>query len=706
MIFTTNAFGATSGAAKADSLKRLLEQEIGDSLRLTIYHKLSHYYMRMDPKQSLAYGSQELELAAAIDDKYWLATANLDIAKVQNYLGNHLESEEKARKALLFFQQSDDAAGIAEAYSHLGRIYGDRDEYAKSLEFHLKALNISEKIGDQQGIAHAHNNMGIIYWMQKDYDNALAACRKSLDMKEQLGDRIGLSTGYNNIGGILLDKGDQEQAMQYFQRSLEIKKALGLKRGMALLYNNIGTVYLEQGQLNKARQNHQQALAIQEEIGNRFGMIYSLRGLGEIYTEEKKYAQALGALQKSNKIARMLEARSEVSENYRSLSEIYQARRMYREALNFHELYAGLKDSIFNEQSNERIEDMKAKYESEKKEREIDLLTKDNAIRELEMAKKDSDLKRQQLLIYGVIVGFVLLLILAFVLYNRNQLKQKANQELEARNRIIAKKNKQIMDSINYAQQIQEAILPSEKILARELKDHFIYYLPRDVVSGDFFWVDRVDNLVLVAAVDCTGHGVPGAFMSIIGYNQLNQAVKEHRLTEPAAILNEVNKGVTASLRQKAGEGVKDGMDIALCCLDPDRMKLQFAGAFNPLYLVRNRELTEIKANRFPIGIFLEEEMKTFTNQTIDLEPGDQIYLFSDGYADQFGGPDNPPGPLTGLSAKPAGKKFNYRRFKQLIVEISQHPMAQQHALLDQTLLDWRGSQEQIDDILVMGIRV
>ena len=248
----------------------------------------------------------------------------------------------------------------------------------------------------------------------------------------------------------------------------------------------------------------------------------------------------------------------------------------------------------------------------------------------------------------------------------------------------LSMKNKDILDSITYAKRIQLAILPSEI----PFNETFTVYKAKDIVSGDFYWMNASGEKEFLAAVDCTGHGVPGAFMSFIGYTALKKIIIEQEVYEPAKILNHLNEEVAASLHQKGEDIVNDGMDIALVCFTPGTQVLEYAGAFNPLIIIRKGEILETKADRFAIGRSTGKE-KTFTNHSIAIEKGDMIYLFSDGYADQFGGPD--------------GKKFKTSALKDLFMSISHLPAKQQHSILDKTFEEWKGDQEQIDDVLIVG---
>jgi serine phosphatase RsbU (regulator of sigma subunit) len=280
---------------------------------------------------------------------------------------------------------------------------------------------------------------------------------------------------------------------------------------------------------------------------------------------------------------------------------------------------------------------------------------------------------------------------LAVVGFSRYRIKKRAAVELERKNAVIEEKNKDITDSIRYAKRIQSAILPPEGHIENIFPDHFILYEPKDIVSGDFYWAGMRGGKAMIAAVDCTGHGVPGAFLSIIGHNGLNKAVNQEGLTKPSEILDALNREVTATLRQGNNAELKDGMDIAFCTYDKINGTLQFAGAFNSLYVMRNGALEEVKADRWAVGS-MEKTAGSFTNHEVIISRGDVFYLFSDGYGDQFGGKD--------------GKKFKMSRMKELLVSIHQKPMKEQQSIIERTLEEWRGNLEQVDDVLVIGVRV
>ena len=266
----------------------------------------------------------------------------------------------------------------------------------------------------------------------------------------------------------------------------------------------------------------------------------------------------------------------------------------------------------------------------------------------------------------------------------------RANKKMKEVNRIIEEKNKDLTDSINYARMIQEAIFPPQSMVKRILPNSFIFYRPKEIVSGDFYWLDEINDRIYLAAVDCTGHGVPGAFMSIVGQNLLNDAVREHKLTKPSEILDWINLGLNKTLRQSSDtNSLRDGMDIAFCCIDKTDQTIAYAGAYNPMYLFRDGVLLETKADKFPIGISFRDSISTFKNHEMKYQKGDVVYIFTDGFPDQFGGP--------------MGKKYKYDRFQTLLKSIHEQSIHEQGQILEKEFWSWKGDLVQIDDILIIG---
>ncbi len=326
-------------------------------------------------------------------------------------------------------------------------------------------------------------------------------------------------------------------------------------------------------------------------------------------------------------------------------------------------------------------------------ENETELLESKTALQEAEIEKNKALIKQQVYQRNSFIIGFILVSLLGIIAVIGFLNTKKKKEHIEKQKLLIQRKNKKILDSIKYARYIQDAILPSGKLVKEYINESFILYKPKDIVSGDFYWVESIHNLVIFCVADCTGHGVPGAIMSMIGHNGLNKAVREKGLTKPSDILDDLNKTVNETLvKSHNKKQVSDGMDIALCVLDTTKNELQFAGAHNPLYLFRDGSLNIIKANKHPIGRFLDGNLRAFNNNVFELNKGDTIYVFSDGYIDQFGGKDR--------------KKFKSKNFKNLLLSIQDLSMSKQKETLDKTLEEWRSGNEQTDDICLIGVRI
>jgi serine phosphatase RsbU (regulator of sigma subunit) len=292
---------------------------------------------------------------------------------------------------------------------------------------------------------------------------------------------------------------------------------------------------------------------------------------------------------------------------------------------------------------------------------------------------------------FATLCVVLLISFIAYSNYNIRHKKAKTDVLLELKNEEVLKKNQEIMESLQYAKRIQESILPDIEVLSEKKIDYFVLYKPKDVVSGDFYWYYSKEKIDFLAVADCTGHGVPGAFMSIMNYNLLNQSIQDEHILEPNKILDNVKQKLIFNLNRQGVKNVRDGMDIAMIAIDYEKQKIAFAGAHNPLWLIRNEELTEVKSDKMSVGLDEFHVNESFSVKTIDILQGDVIYLFSDGYADQFGGEKN--------------KKFTYKQLKKVLLNIHTLSMKQQKVVLENTFLNWKKDEEQIDDVCIMGLK-
>lgn len=574
---------------------------------------------------------------------------------------------------------------IAHSY-RLAKQYNREGKPQEALKELFKALKVAENTADKSNQADALYRIGILYDRMDEQDNALSYCKKSLDISKEIHDSVTIAACYHRMGLSNYSKKNYDIAREYLEMALEIRTKLNIKTGMAACMNGLGLIYLDKGQLDKAEEKASTAWKLWIECGDREGVVIATGNLGSIYLDKKDYEKAIYFSKMSYDSARAIHSFVFMEEAAQTLSRSYYASGDFKSAYEYYNIYSGIKDTLLNTQSKEQLARLNAQYASEKQEEQINSLKRD---------------KQQQSTIRNLLGGLVLLVLLvSLAVFRSYRIKKKANTQLVATNQEIERSRDQIMaqkkeitDSIHYAKRIQQAILPPAELVKKLLPDSFVLYKPKDIVSGDFYWLEEWGDKVLFAAVDCTGHGVPGAFMSIVGYNLLNRALNEHGIDKPQLILNSLNKGISNTLRQSEEDAtVKDGMDISICALNRKTMQLEFAGAYNSLYLVRDGKLTEIAGDKFPVGIFVGEEMQQFKGHELQLKKGDCLYLFTDGIADQFGGPK--------------GKKFKYKQLQEKLLSMYASPMADQGKALDKVIEDWRGELEQIDDMLVIGVRV
>ena len=446
----------------------------------------------------------------------------------------------------------------------------------------------------------------------------------------------------------------------------------------------LANVFLYKAQSELAKNNYAETLLYLQDAEEKFTKVNSPYDLfqvyniyGELYYQQKKYNLAIKyyteGLDKYSKNSSVT-LKSNV---YKGLSNSYLAIGNFAQAHAYQSKHILITDSINKENSNNRLLAMENAFKNERSQLELDNLKNINKLQEAEIEKQNT----QKI---AMAIGLFLMLLLAFFIFRSYKQKKKSNL-------LLAEKNKEITDSITYAKRIQNAILPSDTTVKEYLPNNFVLYLPKDIIAGDFYWLEHKDDNILFAAADCTGHGVPGAMVSVVCNNALNRTVREYGLTNPAEILNKTREIVVQEF-EKSDDDVKDGMDISLCCLElsGSYATLQWAGANNPLWIIREGKLIETKPNKQPIG--KTDNPLSFTTHEIQLQKGDTIYVFTDGFADQFGGEK--------------GKKFMYKPFKELLLSIQDKTMDEQKIVLEQHFEEWKGSLEQVDDVCVIGVRV
>lgn len=632
-------------------------------------------------------------------DLSWRLHDSVDAGGAYINIGLFFKESNKPDSAIHYFKLAyelkkkiNDPGGAAAALYNTGTIYLEFGDHKKALEYMLQAVEPMKKSGNERGYAAVINGIGALYFYQKEYENALVYFDRAKKIYEELHDRSGVSDAINNMANIYIDQNKYDKAIEYFNQCIEIEKEIGNQVEIGAAFMNLGNAYRSAKQPEKAYPLLEQAIALIRPQGNARIKAHVLRSYGNVLVEVGKVSQGIPYILEALTLTKQQDSKVEIVDNYQSLANAYSKAGDYEKAYQYSLLHASLKDSVFTETNSAQIKEMTVRYETESKEKEIQSLTQRTSIQDLAIKKK-------KWFLYSSAGGGVLVLIITGLVFSRFRIRQRSNKELETQNNeivrkknIIEEKNREITSSIYFAKRIQDSILPTEKYLKKHLPKSTVMFRPKDIVSGDFYFFEQVGDLSIIAAADCTGHGVPGAFMSMVGHDVLEQAVKQQGLTQPSLILNYLSKSINSALRQEGQDSaIKDGMDIALCTIDHKKMELQYAGAFNPLYHIRNFELSEIKADKFAIGSYFDANKHSFTNHTISLQKGDSVFLFSDGYADQFGGELN--------------KKFKLNRFKSLLIGVSEQEPAWQLEVLNHNFDEWKGSNEQVDDILVIGIK-
>ena len=660
----------------------------------------SEGFAKTYPEQVIELAGEALEIGTAQGNINVMARSNALIGLVQFNTGNYRESLSSWENALEQFDSLGNKMEVGTMLTNIGVIYKNWGDYQKATEYYQQNLDLQEELGDTLQIARALSNMGnIYYYVGVDFQKALEYYKQSLEYFQLFDNPLNIADAYNNIGLVYREMNDFGEALVNFRHALRLFEQVDFKPGIATSQNHMGNIYLEGGNYNDALRYSQNALRINREIGNRKEMASNMRDIGRVYLALKNYDEALSYLRQSLALNQELGHKREVFEIFKDISRVYESQGDYKTALENFKEYTDLKDSSISEEYLKQISELETKYETDRKERELELQRSQLAEKEAEAMALEAENKRQRIFIISVVFGLLVVAVFSILLYRQFRQKKRANILLAEQNLEISQQRDQIMtqkqeitDSITYASRIQKAILPPDVILDKNLKDHFIFYKPRDIVSGDYYWMTEVENKIVVVAADCTGHGVPGAFMSMLGVSFLNEIVNKNRVTSAALILNDLRRNVVDSLHQTGEEGeAQDGMDIALVVIDPENKKVEFAGAYNPLYLFRKNELIEYKADKMPIGIHFVRDYE-FQNNVIDYQDDDRLYIFSDGYMDQFGGE--------------SGKKYMTRKFKEILIDIHQKPFREQAEILDITFEEWRGPIEQIDDVLVIGLQL
>jgi len=711
---------------KAVSLREAVQDSVGLA---NSYNNIGLiHFGRGQNEEALKYYEKALQIYGRIGDKSGLATVHNNLGNLYTILGRYDDALNHYLRVGQIYEVLRDQHYLAVVYNNTGNIYSDQGRYNEALEYYQRAAQILETIDDPHELANVYDNIGSIYSDQGQYQAALKYFEEARQIRERLKELQGLARSYNNIGIIHVEAGQYAKALECYQKGIKVSENLGDLLTLATFYNNIGNLYEKQSLFDQALLCYEKARIIREKISDRRGLASVKYNLGNLYLSKGNYDLAREHFINSLSISAPLRLQDLLKFVYGGLAitDSALAERgdvsKWRSAFRYARLHMAYKDSVFNAERVRKQAQMESQYAYEK--REVLLKAQQEKERALSLAevRRRETQRNLSLLALGIaVVGLGvlgnmyrvirrqkgLLQVQAEEIQQKNADLESYNAELKATNQALetsyrviqnqaealSEKNEEILDSIRYAQRIQAAVMPSEAKWRRLLPDSFVFYQPRDIVAGDFYWLEETERYVYLGIADATGHGVPGAFVSLICAHALSKAVREEGLRGPGAILERVRELVVEKLSE-GGELVRDGMDIALLRLEKDcQGRIAFAGANRPLWIVDGRgELMEIKGTRQSIGY--TEQVHAF--HEVDIGPEVQrpfmVYGFTDGIVDQMGGP--------------VGRKLMTKGLREFLTRLWPMPCADQLKALRQFFEIWRGERAQMDDVTIVGIRI
>lgn len=703
---------------------------------------------------------QEGKDTEIIGEATWgLSRALLNTASIRYLKSDYTGAVTHYQAAIYVKKQIDDKSGIALCINNIGLIYmaqGMDDKATASFQEALSMWagmtgesdeNKSSEIKRRMSMAYL--NLGIIQKNQKNYEKAIEYYQLALDIRREMGDSRAMSECYLNMGVAYRNLGESDKAFIYYDKALFVFEKAGDKKAIMRANNNIGTLFTESGNWEKALTYLTTAYDYAIGSGDKQAEAHILNNLADLYSKQNLFAKSLQASQRAFALADSIGSLPEKVRSYYQMMEAFAGTGKNSEALYYARKYISANDSLQGSEKMKTIQEMESRFQAEKKQQEIEKQKLTIRSNEEEMKRKDAEAAFQKIMLFSMLAVLLLLVFLIWFIYRGYRIKKKAHRDISLKNNQLEQAQTEIMaqrdeilaqrdaisnqkvhlqkaldeqiDSIRYAQRIQKALIPAFDILEEIIKennpvisDFAVYFRPKDIVSGDFYWAARTGDRLIFCVADCTGHGVPGAFMSMLGVSYLNEIIQRHNVHTAADILNELRASIVVSLRQqKAEDGslvkqfnpaipmnrdslheVKDGMDISLCVLNIRTRELQFAGANNSLYHISTENntnvLNEIKGDKMPVGVYLR--MEPFTNKIVNIGSGDVLYLLSDGFADQFGGGDY--------------KKFGMKRFRNLLEKNAGETLEAQKKVLDTTFSEWKEGYQQLDDICIFSVRI
>lgn len=735
LIATNNLCTANTFQKQIDSLEQVVKTTKKPTELFKSLYALAFLHISQNSPSSANYVKQINDLALELN-------SDKDIALAKFLSALYLDEINEKDSALIVYEsiteqlkKDNNLTQLAQSYCYMGGIQMQKGDFVKAIELYKLSQTYATAIKDEHTQLNNLTYLGVSYNQIANYPEAIVYFQKASKLAETLNsnERQGIILMY--LGSAYDDSANKDYAMQYYKRSIQLAKKLNdtallidaeIYLGNGYYYQknytkaievyknvcsmsenksdkivayagalgNLGNAYTDIGKIKESQEYQYKAVQLFEQLKDIQGLSDCYIGIGKNFHALKQYDKSIEFFNKAIALGKEMESLETLREAYHELALAYEGKSDINKAYQYFKLFHQFNDSIYNTSNTKKMTELEMNFRFDAQEKENQLIQKNKE--EL----SNQQLKHQKIVSYVSILGILILGVLIIVVYrNSNQRKQTnkelrfLNEDINLKNKLIQEKNNEITGSINYAKRIQSSFLTSETYIKQRLTNHFILFTPRDIVSGDFYWVAEKNNNLYICTADCTGHGIPGAFMSLISMSILNEIIhSKNNIKHSDEILNELRNIIIMALNPEgANEEGKDGLDAVICRFDFQKMELEYSAANNPFYIIRQGILLEFKADKMPVGKYINDE-KPFTRHLISIEKDDCIYTFSDGYADQFGGPN--------------GKKFKYAPFKELLLEIHNEPMHKQKQLLKERFNSWKGNVEQVDDVCVIGIRV
>lgn len=680
-----------------DSLQALVNNSLHDCRRADLLLKLGSAYLSSNLNElAIRYGKQSLDLSTNLSCKKNLLPCYKMLGIAFDDNGNYPEARKHFELGLNIAIKQNDAEQKSVFYTNLGETCRSQADYSKALEYFLNALKIDEETESESRLVSDYFTLTLLFGNLDEASQQKKYLFKALHLSKKIKNKRVEAKCYNIYANLLGDEGKIDSALLFYQKGLELAREIKLKHLEAKILSNIGGIFKSKCDYENALIYTNYSVKINSEIGDYKFLAADYVSLGWIYSQMNNLKESRIYFLKALDLATHKFIDSEINA-YKGMALMNAKSKQFEEAYKYHVKYKALDDSIYNTDNSKQLGDIKTNFEVEKKENEL------KAEQEKFKAISVEEKKQQRIIIIAVICVLFVVLIFSFFLFKRYKLtnKQKRiievkNQQTELQKQLIEEKQKEIIDSINYAKRIQNAILPQANYLNAYIPNNFVLYQPKDIIAGDFYWMyvspkssDTHNELIFIAAADSTGHGVPGTLVSIVCSNALDKSVKEFGLRDVGEILDKTTELVIEAFA-KSGEEISDGMDISLLCIDKVNQSIYWSGANNQLLYAFKGKLSEIKPNKQPIG--KSEICSPFKTHHIPYCEGTIFYLMTDGYRDQFGGPN--------------GKKFKYRQLEELITQNCNLPLQQQLYTFEEVFSKWKGNLDQVDDVTIIGVKI